>query len=177
MTCFVGAGLPASHWLSSSRRRGPIRRVDIVSRKLDSLFQGNDAPVAESHPSLITHHSLHRLNRKVLRRLAPLMPLPRRDAGGFDMAAEAVGVEQRVSRATPREPGSQLRQQGLQKGSVPFILMDDPLAFLHSGSRPQHKISSDLGEWHRQFAIPVFLHDPDLDEVPGVVMDTLDVSL
>jgi len=30
-------------FLSSSRRRGPIRRVDIVSRKLDSLFQGNDS--------------------------------------------------------------------------------------------------------------------------------------
>src|SRR3990172_9151278 len=38
----VGAGLPASHWLSSSRRRGPMRRVDIVSRKVDSLLQGND---------------------------------------------------------------------------------------------------------------------------------------
>jgi len=37
------------------------------------------------------------------------------------MAAEAVGVEQRASRAIAREPGSQLRQQGLQKGSVPFI--------------------------------------------------------
>ena len=42
--------------LSFPRRRGPIRRVDIVSRKLDSLFQGNDAPVGESHPSPITHH-------------------------------------------------------------------------------------------------------------------------
>ena len=64
---------------------------------------------------------LYRLNRETLRRLAALIALPHRDAGGFDMAAEAVGVEQRASRAIAREPGSQLRQQGLQKGSVPFI--------------------------------------------------------
>ena len=54
-----------------------------------------------------THHSLYRLNLKTLRRLAALIPLPHRDVCSLEMPAEAVGVEQRVSRATPREPRSQ----------------------------------------------------------------------
>lgn len=41
-------------------------------------------------------------NRETLRRLAALIALPHREVGGFEMTAEAFGVNKRVGRAEKR---------------------------------------------------------------------------